>query len=151
MMSAADLSTTNPPGGSSTCTNSCDCHSSFSSDPPATLFPAAPRPAPPVLLGNVPIRPCFHTCVLRFADYVATQGPYCRLDVMPIIQALWDAGQRSFTATNILMGGDPCPSRTKQLKISVMFWETYDYVEYYYLQIPENTTNDLSPVCCVPR
>ena len=110
---------------------------------PGTTGPARER-TDPSLLPHVRVE----ICGLR-------RNPgalLCRLkNVMPIIKALWDAGQRSFTATNILMGGDPCPSQTKQLNISVMFWETYDYVEYYYLQIPENTTKDLSPVCCVPR
>ena len=153
MMSAADLSTTNPPGGSSTCTNSCDCHSSFSSDAPTTVTQAAPRPA---LLGATdPIRPsgvCF-ICKLNSAGYIAIQGPACPVsgpkNVMPIVGPLWDAGTREFTATNDLLGGDPCLGQTKQLDISVMFLDGNKYVVEHW-HIRENTTQDLGTRCC-PR
>ena len=68
MMSAADFSTTNPPGGSSTCTNSCDCHSSFSSDAPTILTQAAPRLAP-----DRPDLDCTYDCELISADYIPTE------------------------------------------------------------------------------
>ena len=49
-MPATGHSTAGPPGGSSTCTNSCDCACSPDS---VTLLPPVPRPAP-VLLGDKP-------------------------------------------------------------------------------------------------
>ena len=66
--SAAGFSTTNPPGGSSTCTNSCDCHSSFSSDAPTILTQAAPRLAP-----DRPDLDCTYDCELISADYIPTE------------------------------------------------------------------------------
>jgi hypothetical protein len=66
------------------------------------------------------------------------------------LKPLFDLGKRSFTVTNISMGGDPCPSQTKQLNISVNFYETHE-LKYHDWQIPDDTTTDLSPVCCGPH
>jgi hypothetical protein len=127
MMSVAGFSTTNPPGGSSTCTNSCDCHSSFSSDAPTTLTQAAPRPASVLLgatpLGESPRFPC-QVCELKSAFYSAIEGePPCHKDLMPMLQAPWLQGYRSFGVSDALLG-DPCPhSRSKELDIETTFWD----------------------------
>ena len=161
MMWAAAFSKTNPRGGSSTCTNSCDCHGSFSSDAPTALFAAAPRPAP-LLFGATALppsalsgtwSPCHNHCDLRSAKYIATDGSDCPHNyVTDILTQRWAGGQLNFTATNTLMGGDPCPYHPKELNIEVqVINNVYSQNAIRYLQIPENTTKDLSPVCCVPR
>ena len=48
--------------------NSCDCHSSFSSDAPTILTQAAPRLAP-----DRPDLDCTYDCELISADYIPTE------------------------------------------------------------------------------
>ena len=121
MMPAAGFSTTNPPGGSSTCTNSCDCHNSFSNDPPTPLIPAAPRPPAPVLLGattqdfgDIPCQPC----EMKSAIYNVTKGEPCYKDVMDKLQGSWNGfDQRNFKVSNEALGSDICVGRGQKNSI----------------------------------
>ena len=97
MMPAAGFSTTNPPGGSSTCTNSCDCHRSFSNDALTTLISAAPRAAP-VTLGATRQNPgvTSYYCLLYSGKnkYYYCRGPLKELMESGCVTSTYDECER---------------------------------------------------------
>ena len=158
MMPAAGFSTTNPPGGSSTCTNSCDCHSSFSNDPPTPLIPAAPRPPPPVLVGATTqgfgkFIPC-QFCEMKSAIYNVTEGKPCHKDLTDRLRERWnDFDERNFEVGNKEFG-DICVGQAKELDIETTFWDGSspwysrpDWLTRHWTA-PENKKLELDKICC---
>ena len=73
-----------------------------------------------------------------------------------MLRLLWLlADLRNFTATNILLGGDPCLNKTKYLDIETTFWDgskpwrdrQRGVTKHWYA--PEDTNTDLGKTCCV--